>query len=362
MVSFMPGFVRLPNDYRTPVIGNPQFHVPYLSTLFAIVMITMLLAHFTDPGRVAHKWPWDPAKTRVGKAWTGYPTAIALQIERKLDGTPRYCRLCGLYKPDRTHHCRQCKKCTLAMDHHCPYLRNCIGYLNYKYFFLLLFYGCIYCISFCAIMSFKFRQAVQRPLTMVDVFVIFVWFLGIAMCFVIVPFFGLHCWLVYNAYTTVEFCEKYRAKDSKKFKSGQSVASVYRTSLFQKGLYQNICYTLGPNPLFWLIPVRWGMSNNGAAIRASGKPVRQYYEKLNLPVPPNYPAFDGSQALHGAARKSNMTENEDEDVTTPLTQAAGEVQADEVDVPMLGQDQGGEGALEPATCSDEKATVDDNKV
>jgi hypothetical protein len=75
MVSFMPGFVRLPNDYRIPVIGNPQFHVPYLSTLFAIVMITMLLAHFADPGRVAHKWPWDPAKTRVGKAWTGYPTA-----------------------------------------------------------------------------------------------------------------------------------------------------------------------------------------------------------------------------------------------------------------------------------------------
>ena len=310
MLSYMPEYAKAASkSVKVAIIGYPRVHIPYLSGLFAMVMITLSLAHFTDPGRVANKWPWDPAKTRVGNKWSGYPTAIALQIERKLDGSPRYCRLCGLYKPDRTHHCRQCGKCTLAMDHHCPYLRNCIGFLNYKYFFLLLFYGSIFLVSFVILMVYKFRASVARPLFLFDIFMIFTWFLAIAMCFVILPFFGLHCWLTYNAYTTVEFCEKYRAKVTKVFKSGQKVQDVYKTSLFQKGLYQNLCYTLGPNPLFWLLPVRCGMSNNGSAIKAASKPVKQYFNTLGIKIPENY-AFSDKE--HQGVNSDEKTAGVDE--------------------------------------------------
>ena len=111
------------------------------------------------------------------------------------------------------------------------------------------------------------------------------WMFAIAFSCLILPFFGFHCWLVTNNYTTLEFCEKLRAKDSKKFKNGQKVKDVYKTSLFNKGGYLNICHFLGPNPLFWLIPVRWGMSNDGTQIPASRISIIKYYKALGLGMP-----------------------------------------------------------------------------
>ena len=47
------------------------------------------------------------------------------------------------YKPLRTHHCSICKECALKMDHHCPFLGNCVGLINYRYYFQLIFFGVI---------------------------------------------------------------------------------------------------------------------------------------------------------------------------------------------------------------------------
>ena len=50
------------------------------------------------------------------------------------------CNICQCYLPPRAHHCDKCNKCILRMDHHNIFLRVCIGYRNYKYFILLLYY------------------------------------------------------------------------------------------------------------------------------------------------------------------------------------------------------------------------------
>ena len=110
MWSFLPGLVKVRGGF-VPVIGNPKVHVPYMSAMFGMIMINWLLAHFSSPGRVPSKWPWDPSSERYESS--GTPTLIGMQIERKMDGKPRFCRICGKFKPDRTHHCRQCGKCTL---------------------------------------------------------------------------------------------------------------------------------------------------------------------------------------------------------------------------------------------------------
>lgn len=59
-----------------------------------------------------------------------------------------YCRRCDKAKPPRAHHCVLCGKCVLKMDHHCPWINTCVGYHNFRYFFLFLFYlviGTTYC-------------------------------------------------------------------------------------------------------------------------------------------------------------------------------------------------------------------------
>eukprot|EP01084_Bolivina_argentea_P032407 59964_1 len=55
----------------------------------------------------------------------------------------RYCDKCKIYKPWRTKHCSVCNACILKLDHHCPFTANCIGYNNYRYFYMFLFYLCM---------------------------------------------------------------------------------------------------------------------------------------------------------------------------------------------------------------------------
>jgi len=73
----------------------------------------------------------------------------------------RECTKCDAMKPPRTHHCRLCNECILRMDHQydlfrgacffsfvhccssfsCPFTDSCIGFFNYKYYLLSLFWG-----------------------------------------------------------------------------------------------------------------------------------------------------------------------------------------------------------------------------
>merc|ERR1719460_588191 len=90
------------------------FNLTYTNLLVAFYMSVM-----TDPGLVPRSWGFymgDETKRR------------------------RYCKMCNVWKPDRTHHCSICNRCILNMDHHCPWINNCVGFYNRKFFIQLLFY------------------------------------------------------------------------------------------------------------------------------------------------------------------------------------------------------------------------------
>ena len=52
------------------------------------------------------------------------------------------CKRCGLEREhNRVSHCGRCNRCVNYMDHHCVFTDNCVGMLNYKYYFCFIFWG-----------------------------------------------------------------------------------------------------------------------------------------------------------------------------------------------------------------------------
>jgi len=42
-------------------------------------------------------------------------------FECEVDGLPRWCSTCKVWKPDRSHHCSEIGRCVYKMDHYCPW-------------------------------------------------------------------------------------------------------------------------------------------------------------------------------------------------------------------------------------------------
>jgi len=179
-------------------------------------------------------------------------------LERKKDGRARFCRVCGKFKPDRAHHSSNMGVCVLSMDHYCPWIRNCVGYYNKKYFFLLIFWGSITLISVGVSLGPRFVHACHHMSNVLDFFIAFCWILSVLMAFVLTSFTMFHVWLMAKGFTTIEFFEKRRADESKVTKQGQHIRDLYSKSPYDISLYANIVSVLGPW-WTWLIPTRYGM-------------------------------------------------------------------------------------------------------
>ena len=62
------------------------------------------------------------------------PHRVHQAIERKRDGTSRYCRKTCAYKPDRTHYCSEIGQCVLQFQTFSTMMNSAIGFYNYKYY------------------------------------------------------------------------------------------------------------------------------------------------------------------------------------------------------------------------------------
>ncbi|CAE7701819.1 pfa3 [Symbiodinium sp. CCMP2592] len=102
---------------------------------FLMALVSYHQAVVTDPGRVPESWREGPG--------TRERVACMILERKKSTGEMRFCSKEMKYKPDRAHFCSNMQRNVLRMDHYCPWMGNCIGFANYKYFLLFLFYTVI---------------------------------------------------------------------------------------------------------------------------------------------------------------------------------------------------------------------------
>ncbi|KAF4400021.1 hypothetical protein G4B88_021235 [Cannabis sativa] len=203
-------------------------------TAFSIFSFSVCV--LTDPGQVPPSYAPDVEQSGISDE------------ETKRKSVPsKICDRCATYKPPRAHHCRVCRRCVLRMDHHCLWVNNCVGYWNYKAFFMLIFYatiGSIYSTIIVITCTFQkdwdFNGHIPLKVTC-----------GVmmsALSLTLGTLFGWHIYLIIHNMTTIEYYEGIRAAWMAK-KSGHN----YRHQ-FDLNAYKNITLVLGPNMLKWWCP------------------------------------------------------------------------------------------------------------
>jgi len=228
--GYMPA-MRIAVNSRTSLI----FH----AWIF-LVLASFVQAVNTEPGTVPDTEEWRTY---------GCPPPECRERKRGTDEA-RWCRKSEAYKPDRAHYCRVSGHSVLRMDHHCPWLGNTIGFYNHKYFFLFL----LYTNAACAQLGVSIIQLlVQATLPALTTFLLIgAEGLTALLTTILVPFLCFHFWLLVRNMTTIEFCEKLRAKDEDEQEAQDQGDN---RSLYDQGIYRNFCAVLGNNPLLWLLPI-----------------------------------------------------------------------------------------------------------
>merc|ERR1712048_1366704 len=134
--------------------NNPtgEVYTIIVCVLFGMMFTSFFRVATTDPGKVPDWYINAESEDQ-----------IPVYVERKADGSRRYCHKSEMWKPDRTHYCRVCQRCVLKMDHHCPWINNCVGYRNYRNFCLFMLYLAACCLFLTFVFLDSFIDTLLRP-------------------------------------------------------------------------------------------------------------------------------------------------------------------------------------------------------
>lgn len=227
---------RLVESGDPAMVQRGYIEAGFFLPVVVLLLISYFRSIFTKPGSVPNtpEWSYDSVSD---------PEMLNLQ-EAKRTGERRHCKWCGTFKPDRCHHCRVCNTCVLKMDHHCPWIYNCVGFRNYKFFYLLVFYSV--CSTQCITLTMPETVIYhwQQPENSSQFWLVVVAnFIAGCLSLAWTAFLLFHTWLAIKAMSTIEFCEKQVRK------TGES------HSIYHQGFVRNMKAILGPYPILWLMPI-----------------------------------------------------------------------------------------------------------
>ena len=221
------------------------FHVILVLFVWSFLAVVVSNPHYVDPDALQRILEESLNEQNI-RSWT---TGIERQ---KIDGKPRFCQKCHFLKPDRAHHCSICKKCVLKMDHHCFWIANCVGYGNYRLFFLFIFYGMMYCLTLfmsCVYLLARLKH-VQELLQFSGHFIMVLCF-STVFGILLLGMFCTHLFLVLTNRTTIESLSGHQVfYIENEFKVMDSSTNIY-----DLGYMRNFEQVFGPDKRFWLIPV-----------------------------------------------------------------------------------------------------------
>jgi len=241
--------------------------------LFNILAVLLLSCYtrsvFTHPGSIPDKetspdgtaWEVDAMDKRLPGNMEGQ-----IFLEKKRLGARRDCKWCGKYKPDRCHHCRVCRTCVLKMDHHCPWIYNCVGFRNFKYFFLLIVYSCLslHFMTWTMIPTVSGAMSDRgTPFLRMFVMLFGLTLAGFIAC-LLTMFLSFHIYLMLNAMTTIEFCEKSKRRN-------------YVSPSYSRGYLGDIKAVLGDDVFLWFLPMS-PPSGDGVSFVTEESPLRYVEE------------------------------------------------------------------------------------
>ncbi|CAG0913157.1 unnamed protein product [Notodromas monacha] len=177
-------------------------------------------------------------------------------ITRSFEENVRFCEICAHIKPDRSHHCSVCGTCVLKMDHHCPWVNNCVGYANYKFFILFLFYAFVLCfvVGLTVLphfIAFWERTGLSDPTSTEPspgfgsrFNILFLFFVAVMFGISVSILLSYHMHLVSRNRTTLE------AFRPPVLSSGQDKHA------FDLGCLRNVEQVFGPTKLMWFVPMK----------------------------------------------------------------------------------------------------------
>jgi len=272
--------ILLEDEAPGPMFGVICLVIHHVLVFFLMWSFAMSIS--VDPGRVPEWY----ARLEMERQGMHVPSKIMMiddpdykmlaeeaqggSIEKKLDGSGRWCRKCVKVKPDRCHHCRVCQRCVLKMDHHCPWINNCVGYYNYKFFYLFITYALLILFWVSATSFLNFLRSVASDDVLdfgsPSFMIVFCWLYCTLFGVALGGFVTFHTYLLVQNFTTIELVEK----------KGSPARGKSYVHPWDRNPRLNIEESLGSSPFLWMIPTRIGMRGNGVRFIPSD----QYREML----------------------------------------------------------------------------------